>query len=57
VSAFIRSLGGLWFCVMVAGLSSFADNLNGWGLLIGLIGAGLTAWGGAFRDEVVSHAE
>jgi len=48
MGAFIRNLGGLWFCVMVAGLSSFTENSDPWALLLGVSGAALTLWSGAW---------
>ena len=45
------SIGVFGFIAMMVGLSSYSNNLNPWALLIGVMGALLTIWGGAYGQE------
>ena len=42
-------IGAIGFIAMLVGLSSFAENLNAWALLIGVCGVLMVVWSGAFR--------
>ena len=45
------TLSVIGFVGMAVGIGSFAQNLNLWALLIGLSGAALCVFGGAFEEQ------